>query len=876
MLAGTPLIGREPIIARVERQLDAGAGGIVLVGDGGIGKSRIAAEVMLLGSERGYATASTVGTHAAASIPLGALSHLVSTLTVAGGDLLVAARRALEERAAGRSLLLSVDDAHLLDNHSATLVLQLALSMPTFVVATIRAGEPVPDPVVALWKEGLAERVDVGPLDDRSIEAIAASVLGGQIDSAIAMTVVDRAGGNPLVARELCLAGRDSGAIEQLDGRWSLVGKLSPSARVTELVGARVEDLDDAERHGLDVLAHAEPLGLPIAQRLVGAATLVRLERRGLVVLREDGRRRELWLSHPFYADVVRASGGAMLTASIRGELAAAHAATMRREIDLVRVATWQLEAGTPDADLLLAAAHQTYRARDMAGTARLAAGAWDIRPDATAGYLLGTAIGFMGRQDEADAILSVASDLATNDEEYTRLALSHSSVLSAGLGMPDEAIDLLAKADARVTSEAARSSLRAQRAHLLAFHGHVDEALALTRPITDADRGPAIIVATMAALIAYRLNGEYDAAVRLAARVLPEHHRLWRDGLVVIPPELLQIAADGTRVARGELDAVRPLERAVDGRALPANRPIAMLRAYHAIVASLLRGLPREAATILDRARPQATDPLASSFHAMTTRIAAQTGDGHAARSALDLAEAAMRREHRALNPLVDQARIWTLVAQGRPSDARRVATIALDVAVDTHAWGTALELAHDLARIGGTARAAQAAEQVGELVDGPLASARHLHIDGLVRGNADRLEAASAAFEAIGAELFAAEAAADAGRAAARNDEARRSARLLRRAATLATRCEGSRTPALMMPSELTPLTPREREVASLAADGLSSDRIAQQLYLSVRTVDNHMQHVFQKLGIASRKDLSVALAPLDAAGDSQFEIE
>jgi DNA-binding CsgD family transcriptional regulator len=292
--------------------------------------------------------------------------------------------------------------------------------------------------------------------------------------------------------------------------------------------------------------------------------------------------------------------------------------------------------------------------------------------------------------------------------------------------------------------------------------------------------------------------------------------------------------------------------------------------------VAALLRGRPREAATILDRARPQATDPLASSFHAMTTLIAAQTGDGHAARSALDLAEAAMRREHRALNPLVDQARIWTLVAQGRPSDARRVATIALDAAVDTHAWGTALELAHDLARIGGTARAAQAAEQIGELVDGPLASARHLHIDGLVRGNADRLEAASAAFEAIGAELFAAEAAADAGRAAARNDEARRSARLLRRAATLATRCEGSRTPALMMPSELTPLTPREREVASLAADGLSSDRIAQQLYLSVRTVDNHMQHVFQKLGIASRKDLSVALAPLDAAGDSQFEIE
>ena len=118
-------------------------------------------------------------------------------------------------------------------------------------------------------------------------------------------------------------------------------------------------------------------------------------------------------------------------------------------------MATWQLEAGRGDADLLLEAAHETYRARDMAGTARLAAGAWDIRPDATAGYLLGTAIGFLGRQEEADAILTAATELADDDEEYTRLVLSHSSVLSAGLGMPDAAIELLVRADAHVTSSA-------------------------------------------------------------------------------------------------------------------------------------------------------------------------------------------------------------------------------------------------------------------------------------------------------------------------------------------------------------------------------------------------------------------------------------
>jgi hypothetical protein len=80
----------------------------------------------------------------------------------------------------------------------------------------------------------------------------------------------------------------------------------------------------------------------------------------------------------------------------------------------------------------------------------------------------------------------------------------------------------------------------------------------------------------------------------------------------------------------------------------MPANRPIAMLRVYHAVVAALLRGRHREAATILERARPQASDPLASSFHAMAALIAAQTGRSDAAVRALDLAEASMRREIR------------------------------------------------------------------------------------------------------------------------------------------------------------------------------------------------------------------------------------
>jgi len=59
-------------------------------------------------------------------------------------------------------------------------------------------------------------------------------------------------------------------------------------------------------------------------------------------------------------------------------------------------------------------------------------------------------------------------------------------------------------------------------------------------------------------------------------------------------------------------------------------------------------------------------------------------------------------------------------------------------------------------------------------------------------------------------------------------------------------------------MPADELTPLSRRELEIANLAASGLSSEEIASRVFLSVRTVDNHLQHVYQKLGIGSRAEL------------------
>jgi DNA-binding CsgD family transcriptional regulator len=55
---------------------------------------------------------------------------------------------------------------------------------------------------------------------------------------------------------------------------------------------------------------------------------------------------------------------------------------------------------------------------------------------------------------------------------------------------------------------------------------------------------------------------------------------------------------------------------------------------------------------------------------------------------------------------------------------------------------------------------------------------------------------------------------------------------------------------------------LTPSERRVAELAADGMSNPEIAQALFVTLNTVEGHLRHAYQKLSISSRGQLPAAL--------------
>ena len=117
---------------------------------------------------------------------------------------------------------------------------------------------------------------------------------------------------------------------------------------------------------------------------------------------------------------------------------------------------------------------------------------------------------------------------------------------------------------------------------------------------------------------------------------------------------------------------------------------------------------------------------------------------------------------------------------------------------------------------------------------------------------------------FAGLGLDLFAAEAAAGSAREFAsetRESSARRAGALAARHAAL---CAGVKTPALTTIVANDELTPREREIAALAALGRRNTEIAAEFVLSTRTVETYVLRACRKLGVNSRRELAQVLAP------------
>ena len=755
----------------------------------------------------------------------------------------------------------------MLDEASAALVHQLASTATAFLVMTIRSGEPVPDPILALWKDGLAEYLELQPLPEADVQRLVAAVLAGEVDRATQLRLWEATRGSALFLRELVVQELERGALRNQGGLWRWTGSIEPGARLAEIVGSRVGKLAAAERDTLELVAFGEPIGIGLVERLGPVDSLDQLQRRDLLSLEHSGKRLDLRLAHPLYGEVLRARTPS--PHAIVARLAEALEATgARRREDLLRLASWRLEAGASGPpELLVSAAWRALASFDPALAERLAAAAVDAGGELPARHVLGLALLGQGRFAEADAVLAQLDAVAHGDAERALVADARATSLFWGLGMASEAEQVLVAAEAQVGNRDLRDELTAVRGALLVFAGRPAAALAAVRPILDSEEATerARARAGLAAVTALCLAGGVEQARTLVER-LREPAILLAYELPFLPSQLLAAYSLALTLAGrlddAEAEAREGYERALADHAHDASALWAkMLGRVH-----LARGAVRTACTLLQEAAAKFAELDAIGFGALClaflSHARALAADRHGAEQALARAEATLRPGTHIFDADLGIARAWTVAAGGERSAAR---TQALRVADDAQASGQLAYAAvalHDLARLGDAASATERITELADRLDGPLAQAYAAHAAASAARDGGALDDAAAAFESTGALLLAAEAFTEA--SAAHRDRGRpgSAARSATRANLLAERCEGAVTPALLDAGGAAALTRRESEVASLAASGLSNRAIAERLVVSVRTVEHHLEHAYQKLGVTGRGQLAPLL--------------
>jgi DNA-binding CsgD family transcriptional regulator len=215
-------------------------------------------------------------------------------------------------------------------------------------------------------------------------------------------------------------------------------------------------------------------------------------------------------------------------------------------------------------------------------------------------------------------------------------------------------------------------------------------------------------------------------------------------------------------------------------------------------------------------------------------------------------------------LYPWREQARAWVDACAGRIDEAADGLTALVDRLRADGFAGHELSALHDLVRLGRAGAAVDRVTELAEVVRSPLTGPILRHAVATAAADPDGLLAVGEDFAALGLTLYAAEATAQ----AAALLRARRIARsdVTARLGELTARCD-ARTPALT--ASRPTLTEREAQIARLAADGVPSREIADRLFLSIRTVDNHLTRAYTKLGVTRRTELSAALRALPDLG-------
>jgi DNA-binding CsgD family transcriptional regulator len=776
----------------------------------------------------------------------------------------------LQQLGEDEPVVVAVDDVQWLDASSSAALSFALRRLPASHVLVLLARRPAdgshPSRLEDALPTGRVRRVPVGPLSVGALHRLLGDRLGTSFARQTSLRIREQSGGNPFFAIELAGAlSRDLGPLDPL-----------PVPKTLEaLLGARLAGLPGST---LEALAFAAALGtLPesLLERAGIDGHVLQPAVDAYVIDRTDGTIR---FTHPLLASV--------LYRDLGDGRRRVHASIARLSDDpLVRARHLALSKDGPDADVatvLDEAANRAFEHGAVAASAELVEHALRLTPadDSTARsrrtLAAARAHHVAGEWTRARAM---ATDLLAQTE--IRSWRADAFTLLAELSVDKVAVDeLLHEALREATSPAVQSAIHCRLAWATRFDGgydHAAAALDLAERLHDAGllaragavhavldwfAGTAQTQRDLAALIPHlsgSLGGERlvqeatlamvntlaPVSTRGRARALLEReYAEWlerdepRSARALWGLAWLEFWAGSWELAAGYADRAHLISSQYGYEVPQDHLPIAVVAVH--------RGQ-------LELARVHSERGLALGyeqygFHppqhlGVLGLVALWSGDLAAA---LDRFGEADRRAA-TLGWGEPSVRWWTpdhvelLLEQGRVGDA--VAVLdgwAADAARTARAWSLA-----GVTRCRGLVAAANgdvpgALELLGQAiaehaeVGDPLGIARARLALGVVRRRARQKTPARAAttaaregFESLGATCWAERARAELGQIGGR------------------TRQEG--------------LTPAERRVASLVADGKTNREIATALFLSERTVASHLTHIYAKLGVRSRTELA-----------------
>ena len=862
-----PLVGRDEELVDLQGELAApNSGGVVIAGQAGVGKTRLAAEIARIAGSQGRSVRHATGTASAQGIPFGGFAHLLPLVEGSAVRTNVL-QQAIQTLSEGADPVLVVDDAHLLDDESAALLHKIAAGTGAFVVVTARSGEQSPDAIAALWKDEICRRFDVAPLSRSSTEALIEQVLEGPVERRTHNTLWESSQGNVQYLRELVATAISSNILRRDGELWRLTEPLSASPRLTEIVQARLGRLEGEARRAVELLAFAEPLGVDLIERTCGNV-LGGLEKQRIVRIHHSERRLEARLDHPLHSDVLRATtapGQARSIARLATDVLASTG--VRRREDLLRLAVWSLDVGRGlKPEILVRAGWNSYALLDHMLAERLARAALEQKEEFESALLLG--LSEAGQKDvvAANAAYQLAASLAETDLQRTDLALARADLLYLVEKRPLDALEMLQDATASVQDEQAVTRLKVRAMLVSSMLGDTRDPADVDRelPEPSAEAAENLAGLFVASSIGQVMLGHFDKAresISIGLGLLEEHQET-----TSLPAELLKMNQALLDLYSGRVDDADEGATSGYGEALE-RRAFDVAGMWAGVAAEVLtfKGnlmqavqLFQESVWLLDERDLFGMMPISRSGLARALALTGELGSSDKAFEGIGNdgnLDADVRARINA-----DRAIIWRRGLEGDVEGAVQLALESGARAVEgSHPmWGAILW--HLVVRLGRGAAVAQQLAGLAEQVEGALVPAMAEQARAVERSDPEALEEVASRYQSMGATVLAAEAEAQAASLYERSGEATRSRSSWKRVALLAAGCQGAATPALADHPAI--LTKREQEIALAAVRGRASKEIAATLDLSVRTVDNHLAAIYGKLGITGRLELRSVL--------------